>query len=51
MDKVTCQKCYGRGWYSTVVPGTEDDYIPDFRETYCELDCDAAKRVRQRDGG
>jgi hypothetical protein len=43
-----CQKCYGTGWYPEVVAGTEDDYIPDYNERYC--DCEAGKWCRIRDG-
>lgn len=31
-----------RGWYPEIVPGTEDDYIPDSRERYC--DCEAGRK-------
>jgi len=43
-----CDKCYGRGWFPETVAGTENDYIPDYNERYC--DCDAGKRLRVRDG-
>lgn len=43
-----CDKCYGAGNYPEVVPGTEDDYIPDFNERYC--DCEAGRWRRVYDG-
>lgn len=46
---VACDHCDGMGWYPEAVPGTEDDYIPDCRERYC--DCEAGKWRRIRDGG
>lgn len=46
--RVDCDECYGRGWFPETVAGTEDDYIPDYNEKYC--DCEAGKRLRVKDG-
>lgn len=43
-----CGKCFGRGWYPETVKGTEEDYIPDYREAYC--DCERGDLSRKRDG-
>lgn len=38
-----CGRCHGSGWYPHVL--ADDDYL----EAYC--DCEAGKRLRERDGG
>ncbi len=45
---VDCKECYGYGWFAETVPGTENDYIPDYNERYC--DCEAGKWRRIYDG-
>jgi hypothetical protein len=45
---VRCDSCYGAGWFCETVPGTENDYIPDYNEKYC--DCEAGKWRRIKDG-
>jgi len=37
--------CGGRGWTIIARPGTEDDYIPDAIEVYCE--CAAGEKRRE----
>lgn len=37
--------CDGRGWKYEVRPGTENDYIPDAIEVYC--DCEAGQKRRE----
>ncbi len=46
--QVNCDVCYGAGWFTEVVAGTEYDYIPDYNEKYC--DCEAGKWRRIKDG-
>lgn len=41
--------CDGRGWKHEVVPGTEDDYIPDFKEAYCDCECGELKRKLEQE--
>jgi len=36
--------CGGRGIGYELVPGTEDDYIPDAREVYCSCAAGAERR-------
>jgi hypothetical protein len=48
MSRETCERCHGRGWFDEVEPGTENDYIPGFREKYC--DCPAGDRRMVADG-
>jgi hypothetical protein len=43
-----CPNCFGQGWFAEVVAGTEDDYIPDHRERFC--DCEAGRWRRVADG-
>jgi hypothetical protein len=47
MWRVACD-CLGLGWGAEVVAGTEDDYIPDYNEKYC--DCEAGRWRRIHDG-
>lgn len=49
MTDPICARCFGIGWWAEVVPGTENDYIPDYRERYCD-DCPAGDRLRRHDG-
>lgn len=41
----SCLSCNGRGYTYEVVPGTENDYIPDSREVYCK--CPAGDERRR----
>lgn len=43
-----CERCCGAGWFAEVVPGTENDFAPDYNERYC--DCEAGRWRRIADG-
>jgi hypothetical protein len=42
---VACVRC--AGWFPEIVPGTENDFVPDFNEHYCA--CEAGKWRRIKD--
>lgn len=44
----SCEKCNGRGWHYEARPGTENDYIPDAIEVYC--DCEAGAKRKEVEG-
>jgi hypothetical protein len=46
-DYKLCEKCGGAGWYHAPREGTEEDYLPDIVEKYC--DCPYGERAKETD--
>lgn len=45
LDNIDCGKCFGKGYFLEVIPGTDNDYpSPDYSEKYCDCSWGALRK-------